>query len=629
LLVVLGTKSVRTIAINSAVQQYFGQLGKPVERAIERIWYYSLVCAHCAQSLAELTAYPLPDEAYLAGLLHRLGQLALLQTYPDDYQKLLDEGLGGENLALAEQERFGFSSSAIGAALIDSWQLRSFICDAVLYQQLPTASILDGSHLVKLINLASDLVCSEQAAEPGVLERGDLLFGLNQTVLEELLEQSREKAFNSAKSLNIALPGETDDPAATQHHQALGERVKQAALFGSGIDSLPEKGDLSMVMQQIQRDLELLFGIKRSCFLLPDKEHNRLQPFDPALPGDSLLADLAFSIDGERSLAARAFLSQQIHHVDEQTQAPDLSLADRQLARYLKQKGVIYLPLSDQHQPLGLIVLGSLPQEGAALHDQLKLLGLFSREAARTLQRHREMEQLQERAIDDERAAFQLQASKLVHEANNPLGIINNYLHILGMKLGEDHSVQEELVIVREEIDRVGKIILRIRDIPAELEHQQRTLDINQLIEELDKLFQSSLFASHNISSTLDLDRSMPGIRTRRGHVKQILTNLVKNAVEAMEQGGNLTITTRDNAFLNGKTYIEIQVIDDGAGIPREVMQQLFTPVTSTKGSSHSGLGLAIVKNLMDELSGHISCTSNAGQGTRFQLYLARTGVSK
>jgi len=172
----------------------------------------------------------------------------------------------------------------------------------------------------------------------------------------------------------------------------------------------------------------------------------------------------------------------------------------------------------------------------------------------------------------------------------------------------------------------VGKIILRIRDIPEGLEHKERKVDINQLITDLDKLFQSSLFPSHNISSTLDLDRSIPAIRTQRSHMKQILTNLVKNAVEAMDQGGNLAITTRNNAFINGKAHIEIQIVDDGPGIAPEIMQQIFTPVTTTKDSSHSGLGLAIVKNLMDELSGHISCASGAGQGTRFQLYLPRTG---
>ncbi len=628
LLVVMGTRTVRTIAINSAVQQFFSQLGKSAGRAVDRIWYHSLVCAHCAKSLAELTTYPSPDEAYLAGLLHRLGQLALLQSDTETYGPLLDEGLSGEDLAQAEKERVGYSSAAVAAELIDSWQLHSFLSDAVLYQHEPAASILDGSHLVKLINLASDLARLEKAPDSGVLERADLLFGLNQSIVEQLLEASREKAVSTARSLNIALPSVKEDKSAADHYAALGERVRQAALFGGGIDSMPEKSDLPMTLQQIQRDLDLLFGLKRVCFILKESEQQRLQPIDPAHPEDSLLADLSFSIDAERSLAAKAFLNLQIVSTEDQELAADLSVADRQLGRYLKREALTYLPLATQTQSLGLIAVGCHSVEWPALSEQRELLALFAQEAAQIVLRQREMAQQQHLLIDEERAAFHLEARKVVHEANNPLGIINNYLHILGMKLGEDHPVQEELNIIREEIDRVGKIILRIRDIPAGVEQQQRSVDVNHLIEELDKLFQSSLFPSHNISSTLDLDRSMRGIRTQRGHLKQILTNLFKNAVEAMEQGGNITITTRDNAFLNGKAYIEIQVVDDGPGIPTEIMQQLFTPVTSTKDSSHSGLGLAIVKNLMDELSGHVSCTSNAGQGTRFQLYLPRTGMN-
>jgi HD-like signal output (HDOD) protein/signal transduction histidine kinase len=629
LLVVLGIKSVRTITINSAVQQFFSQLGSAAGRAIERIWYHSLICAHCAKSLAELTAYHSPDEAYLAGLLHRLGQLALLRSNPDTYQKLLDENLYGESLAHAEKERVGYSSAVLASELIESWELQSFISDAVLYQHEPANSILDSTHLVKLINLASDLARLEQTTDSSVLERADLLFGLNQSIIERLLDESREKAIAAASSLDIALPNEKEDKAASRHHEALGERVRQAALLGGTIDPVPEKSDLPMTLQQIQRDLDLLFGLNRTCFLLLDGEHKRLQPIDPALPDDSPLSDLVFSIAVERSLAAKAFLKQQVYSSCDEEQTREIAVADRQLSHYLNREGLIYLPLTSQRQPLGLIVIGTHPREWAALSAQQELLGLFANEAARILLRQREMEQQHAQLIDEERAAFHLEARKTVHEANNPLGIINNYLHILGMKLGEDHPVQEELNIIREEIDRVGKIILRIRDIPASTEHRQRTVDINQLIEDLDKLFQSSLFPSHNISSTLDLDRSIRRLRTQRSHIKQIMTNLVKNAVEAMEQDGNLTITTRDNAFFNGKAHIEIQVIDDGPGIPEEIMQQLFTPVTSTKDSTHSGLGLTIVKNLVDELSGHISCTSNADKGTRFQLYLPRIGKSK
>ncbi len=625
LLVVLGTRSVRTIAINSAVQQFFNQLSKSAGRAVDRLWYYSLVCAHCAKSLAEMTAYPSPDEAYLAGLLHRLGQLALLQAYPDEYPALMEQGLNGEALSQAERDQVGYASAAVAAELIDSWQLHSFISDAVLYQHEPAQSILDSAHLVKLLNLACELARQEKAPDSDALERADLLFGLNQSILEKLLNESREKAVDTARSLNIALPSEKEDKQAEQQLQALGERVRQAALFGGGMDTLPEKTDLPMTLQQIQRDLELLFGLKRTCFLLADNESGQLTPIDPAHPDDSLLNELQFSTESGRSLAAMSLLEQRSYSNEDDLES-EPSVADRQLARYLKREILAYLPLSSRQQPLGLIAVGTHPDEWTVVEPQREMLELFAKEAAQTLLRQREAEQLQIELIDQERSAFHLEARKVVHEANNPLGIINNYLHILGMKLGEEHPVQEELDIIREEIDRVGKIILRIRDIPTEVEQQQRTVDINQLIEDLDKLFQSSLFPSHNISSTLDLDRSMRGIRTQRSPMKQILTNLVKNAVEAMDQGGNLTITTRDNAFINGKAHVEIQIIDSGPGIPAEIMDQLFTPVTSTKDSSHSGLGLAIVKNLMDELSGHISCTSQAGQGTRFQLFLPRAG---
>jgi nitrogen-specific signal transduction histidine kinase len=459
-----------------------------------------------------------------------------------------------------------------------------------------------------------------------MLERADVLFGLNQSILENLVDGSREKAVASAHSLNIALPSEKEDAAAANHHQALGERIKQAALFGSGLKTMSEKSDLQMTLQQIQRDLDLLFGLRRSCFLLLDSEKHQLQPLDPAHADDTLLNDLLFSLDAERSLAAGAFLKQQVCSNKDGVPASDPSVADQQLARYLKREVLSYLPLTSQQQPLGLIAFGAHAAEWMALSAQRELLGLFANEAAQTLQRLQETERQQSAVIDEEHAAFQLAARKVVHEANNPLGIINNYLHILGMKLGEEHPVHEELSIIHEEIDRVGKIILRIRDIPTDIEQQQRVVDINQLIEGLDKLFQSSLFPSRNVTSTLDLDRSLRGIRTQRSHIKQIMTNLVKNAVEAMEDGGNVIISTRDNTFLNGKAHIEIQVTDDGPGIPTEIMQQLFTPVTSTKDSTHSGLGLAIVKNLMDELSGQISCTSTASQGTRFQLYLPRVG---
>jgi signal transduction histidine kinase len=402
--------------------------------------------------------------------------------------------------------------------------------------------------------------------------------------------------------------------------------VKQAALFGSALAPAIDTIDQQTTLQQIQRDLELLFGLQQICFLLKSEEQALLLPYAPVSRARlKQLEELTFTTETEHSLAALAFNKQTRVCTDDEDYLHKLTVAEQQLMGFINSETLCYLPLSTQQHSVGVLALGLEKHQLPALKAQFPLLQLFTQEAAETLLRQQEMHRSQQQLLDDERASYYLEARKVVHEANNPLGIINNYLHILGMKLGEKHEVQEELNIIKDEINRVGKILLRLRDIPEALEQQEKGVDINTLIKDLHKLFQSSLFATHDINTELDLDSDIPLIATRRGHIKQILTNLIKNAVEAMPKGGKLCIVSRDNAYLNGKAHIEIQVVDSGPGIDAEIMDQLFLPGKSTKDNTHSGLGLAIIKSLMDELSGVINCTSNSSSGTRFQLFFPRS----
>ncbi|MEN8177553.1 MAG: HDOD domain-containing protein [Pseudomonadota bacterium] len=624
LLVVLGLQAVKTIAITGAVQQFFSQLAQPAERCLDEIWYYSLSCAQIAKSLAELTAYPSPDEAYLAGLLHRLGQLALLQNFPQEYAEIFAMKLSGEELASSEKERLHVTSCKVGAYLIDSWKIRSFISDAVLYQYEPTQAILDSSHLVKLINLACHLSTTQSTPDNGLLERSDLLFGLNQSSLDGILNKTQTKVKAAAEGLGIKLSQPPDNQAGASIRQALGERVKGLALLGTQGYETSSTSDLHETFRLIQRDIGILFGLQASCFLIHDKATDCLQAVGQNDANAELLSSISISAGSGRSLAAHAFHTNRISATLEQTTPSRISVADRQLSRILGEEGLIYLPLLSADNKFGLLAAGLDHSKWQQLRHQADLLKLFAHEAATTLSRQVSRQILERERITEERSAFHLEARKIVHEANNPLGIINNYLHILGMKLGDKHPVHEELDIIKEEIERVGKIILRLRDIPDELEQQSLAVDINDLTTNLFKLFSSSLFTTHHIEASLDLDRKIPQLDTNRSHLKQILTNLIKNSVEAMQDGGSLAISTHDNVHLNGATYFEIVVQDSGPGIPDQIMQHLFSPVTSTKDSTHSGLGLAIVKNLVDELSGSISCTSSPSSGTRFQLFIPR-----
>ncbi|MEJ2200319.1 MAG: HDOD domain-containing protein, partial [Desulfuromonadaceae bacterium] len=89
LLVVLGLDRVRQIAVTTAVHQFFSGFRANNETFVTSVWVRSLFCAYIAQDLARLTGYPVADEAYVAGLLHRIGQLVLLQNFPNEYQDVL------------------------------------------------------------------------------------------------------------------------------------------------------------------------------------------------------------------------------------------------------------------------------------------------------------------------------------------------------------------------------------------------------------------------------------------------------------------------------------------------------------------------------------------------------------
>jgi len=98
----------------------------------------------------------------------------------------------------------------------------------------------------------------------------------------------------------------------------------------------------------------------------------------------------------------------------------------------------------------------------------------------------------------------------------------------------------------------------------------------------------------------------------------------MKNAAEAMIDGGTLTIETHDLINMNGQQYVELIISDSGPGISEEVLANLFTPVSTTKGENHSGLGLSICKNIIDKLEGMISCQKQENSGAKFILLLPR-----
>ncbi len=121
-----------------------------------------------------------------------------------------------------------------------------------------------------------------------------------------------------------------------------------------------------------------------------------------------------------------------------------------------------------------------------------------------------------------------------------------------------------------------------------------------------------------NIKVLNKLDKSMPAVLTDPGQIKTIFSNIILNAVQAMPEGGKLTV----KYALTGKECLDISVSDTGPGIPAENIDKIFEPLFTTKAKG-IGLGLALTKTLVDTLGGKISVKSRVGEGTTFTVALS------
>jgi nitrogen-specific signal transduction histidine kinase len=216
---------------------------------------------------------------------------------------------------------------------------------------------------------------------------------------------------------------------------------------------------------------------------------------------------------------------------------------------------------------------------------------------------------------------FEQEARKVVHETGNPLAIIKNYLKIVSQRLPGELDVQQELNVLGEEIDRVTQIVRSLGKL-VETPPATGTFDVNVVIGEMLALYGESLFASCGITLIKSLEANLPPVNGDRDSFKQILFNIWKNGSEAMPEGGHFIISTRGNIIRDEQHYIEIHLSDSGPGMPHEVMERLFQPLSPNRRPGHSGIGLSIVASLVERLGGHISCQSQAGTGTSFIILL-------
>jgi signal transduction histidine kinase len=146
------------------------------------------------------------------------------------------------------------------------------------------------------------------------------------------------------------------------------------------------------------------------------------------------------------------------------------------------------------------------------------------------------------------------------------------------------------------------------------------TSDLNALIQDLVKVTQPT-WQSKGIQVTALLTPGLARLTNDRDKLKQIVLNLMLNAIEATPPGGTVRLETAALSNHRHEHFIEILVADSGTGIPPDVAEQIFDPLDTAKGEGHAGLGLSIVKSLTESMQGSITFKTGAS-GTTFQISL-------
>ena len=206
-------------------------------------------------------------------------------------------------------------------------------------------------------------------------------------------------------------------------------------------------------------------------------------------------------------------------------------------------------------------------------------------------------------------------AAEFAHQIKNPLAIISNSAHTLQRALRENKATAaQQIEIIEEEVARADKVITQIMGYAQLSEGRVEKLNVTEEIERaIAQVFPAAIPVKIKVHRAYA--PPFPPLLMQRGHLAEILANLLQNARDALGDAGNIFVT----AGCRRDLAVEVSVRDDGPGIPPEKISHIFEPYYTTKEKG-SGLGLSIVKNNIELYSGTVRLESELGKGAKFTV---------
>ena len=293
----------------------------------------------------------------------------------------------------------------------------------------------------------------------------------------------------------------------------------------------------------------------------------------------------------------------------------------RQLASLLPEELAAEIAARGDDEQITGIYKQRLQHQGKALTLNVSITPLVSKSGERigrlllfddVTQRERMEEQLTQ---TEKLTSLGLLAAGVAHEVNTPLAVISNYIQMLAKQMAEGDPRQGIIEKIVKQTFRASEIVNNLLNFSRTGAAEATDIDVNRVVEETLSLVAHPMRTAQ-IQVVKHLGETLPAVRGSANKLQQVFLNLFLNARDAMPGGGLLEVRTGAH---NGS--VEIEVVDTGAGIPREHIHRIFDPFFTTKASGRgTGLGLSVSYGIIKEHSGKIDVRSTPGKGTSFHV---------
>ena len=290
----------------------------------------------------------------------------------------------------------------------------------------------------------------------------------------------------------------------------------------------------------------------------------------------------------------------------------------------------VCIPLINKDRLIGLCNLGPRASHQTYSGDDLNLLTTLAQNAAIALDNAMLYEDLKKSQVfmqrTDRLRSLETIAGGFAHEIRNPMTSIKTFIQLAPERKDDPEFISEFSKVVNEDVDRIERLIQEILDYARYMAPKLTEEDLNEIVSSC-LYFVAVKTDSMSIALEKNLARDLPRMMLDRQQIKQVLLNLLLNAMEAMvETGGRLTVRTHRLMKPSGDEWVQVEVADTGSGISEVSLEHIFDPFYTTKHQSGehegTGLGLTIVHQIVQEHRGWIHVESVVGSGTTFFVNL-------